>query len=68
MNYAPREERVQFTLTEQELWIKNAGIQIDVDILPHIFEPFVSGNHDKNENTRDSHGLGLYKSEECYGK
>ncbi|MDE5824525.1 MAG: HAMP domain-containing histidine kinase, partial [Lachnospiraceae bacterium] len=60
VNYTPREERVQFTLTEQELWIKNAGIQIDVDILPHIFEPFVSGNHNKNENTRDSHGLGLY--------
>ena len=44
----------------QELWIKNTGIQIDVDILPHIFEPFVSGNHEKTASQSSSHGLGLY--------
>ena len=42
------------------MWIKNTGIEIDVDILPHIFEPFVSGNHDQQENGTNSHGLGLY--------
>lgn len=60
VNYTPRKERVQITLTAQELWIKNTGIQIDVDILPHIFEPFVSGNHEKPAGQSSSHGLGLY--------
>lgn len=60
VNYTPQKERVQITLTAQELWIKNTGIQIDVDILPHIFEPFVSGNHEKTDRQSSSHGLGLY--------
>lgn len=60
VNYTPREECVQITLKAQELWIKNTGIQIDVDILPHIFEPFVSGNHEKTASQSSSHGLGLY--------
>ncbi|MDE6219915.1 MAG: HAMP domain-containing histidine kinase [Lachnospiraceae bacterium] len=60
VNYTPRGERVQIVLTGQKLWIKNAGIEIDVDILPHILEPFVSGNHGQKENGRHSHGLGLY--------
>lgn len=60
VNYTPRNESVQIMLNEQEMWIRNFGIQIDVDILPHIFEPFVSGNHDKTESRTDSHGLGLY--------
>lgn len=60
VNYTPQKERVQITLTAQELWIKNTGIQIDVDILPHIFEPFVSGNHEKPAGQSSSHGLGLY--------
>lgn len=60
VNYTPRKECVQITLTAQELWIKNTGIQIDVDILPHIFEPFVSGNHEKTDSQSNSHGLGLY--------
>lgn len=60
VNYTPPKECVQMILTEQKLWIKNTGIQIDVDILPHIFEPFVSGNHEKTDSGIDSHGLGLY--------
>lgn len=60
VNYTPPKECVQMMLTEQKLWIKNTGIQIDVDILPHIFEPFVSGNHEKTDSGIDSHGLGLY--------
>lgn len=60
VNYTPQKERVQITLTALELWIKNTGIQIDVDILPHIFEPFVSGNHEKPAGQSSSHGLGLY--------
>ena len=60
VNYTPRKEVVQILLKEQEMWIKNFGSRIDVDILPHIFEPFVSGNHDNQENRINSHGLGLY--------
>lgn len=60
VNYTPPKECVQMMLTEQKLWIKNTGIQIDVDILPHIFEPFVSGNHEKTDSQSSSHGLGLY--------
>lgn len=60
VNYTPQKECVQIVLTGQELWIKNTGIQIDVDILPHIFEPFVSGNHKKTDSRINSHGLGLY--------
>lgn len=60
VNYTPPGECVQIALTGQELWIKNTGIQIDVDILPHIFEPFVSGNHEKTNSQMNSHGLGLY--------
>ena len=60
VNYTPPKECVQIVLTGQKLWIKNTGIQIDVDILPHIFEPFVSGNHEKTDRRINSHGLGLY--------
>lgn len=60
VNYTPKNEVVQILLKEQEMWIKNFGSKIDVDILPHIFEPFVSGNHDNKENRINSHGLGLY--------
>ena len=60
INYTPQNGVVQILLKEQEMWIKNFGSRIDVDILPHIFEPFVSGNHDDQENRINSHGLGLY--------
>lgn len=60
VHYTPWNESVQITLTKQKLWIKNTGIEIDVDILPHIFEPFVSGNHEKTDSRVNSHGLGLY--------
>ncbi len=60
VNYTPRKECVQIMLTARELWIKNFGAQIDVDILPHIFEPFVSGNHERTDSRMGGHGLGLY--------
>lgn len=60
INYTPQNGVVQILLKEQEMWIKNFESKIDVDILPHIFEPFVSGNHDDQENRINSHGLGLY--------
>ncbi len=31
-----------------------------MDILPHIFDPFVSGNHDQTDTNINHHGLGLY--------
>lgn len=40
--------------------IENYGVRVPEDLLPHIFEPFVSGNHEADKNGNHSHGLGLY--------
>ena len=45
---------IRLMLSEQSVTIQNQGM-IPADILPHIFEPFVSGEHRSG-----SHGLGLY--------
>lgn len=60
VNYTPPGERIEISLTGQEIRIQNFGIRIPEELLPHIFEAFVSGNHEKTENRIDSHGLGLY--------
>jgi len=60
VNYTPFGERIRIFLEEEKLTIQNWGAHIDEDLLPHIFDPFVSGNHDKKENNINSHGLGLY--------
>lgn len=60
VNYTPENEQIKITLSKNEIRIQNYGIRIDDEILPHIFEPFVSGNHEKKKNSMNSHGLGLY--------
>jgi len=60
VNYTPSGERIRILLEEERLTIQNWGAHIDEDLLPHIFEPFVSGSHDNKENGINSHGLGLY--------
>lgn len=42
-------------LEGNDLWIRNFGANVPEEILPHIFEPFVSGNTGEK-----GHGLGLY--------
>lgn len=60
VNYTPPGERIRILLEEEKLTIQNWGSHINEDLLPHIFDPFVSGNHNKKESSQNSHGLGLY--------
>ncbi len=55
VKYTPTKEKIQIEVKEKEIQIENYGITISDEILPHIFDPFVSGNHGAG-----SHGLGLY--------
>lgn len=55
INYTPKEEAIKISLSERSLTITNYGAHIDSELLPHIFEPFVSSS---SENR--GHGLGLY--------
>lgn len=55
--YTPDGNKIEIVVSRTEVSIENYGVTISEDILPHIFDPFVSGNHEKNIV---SHGLGLY--------
>lgn len=57
VKYTPHGESIEISVTAHALTIKNHGVTIPEDILPHVFDPFVSGNH---ENDSTGHGLGLY--------
>ena len=45
---------------ESEICIENSGVTIPEKLLPHIYEPFVSGSHSEDSAGARSHGLGLY--------
>lgn len=53
--YTPQGGRITISISSQKLVIQNDGITIPQDMLPHIFEPFVCGEHQTAP-----HGLGLY--------
>ncbi|MGV8980853.1 ATP-binding protein [Clostridium sp.] len=55
INYTPKQGHIKIILTEKSLTIINYGAFIEEELLPHIFDPFVSSN---SENR--GHGLGLY--------
>lgn len=55
VNYTPQGGAVRIWVKERGITIQNRGVAIPQEILQHIFEPFVRGNHGKQ-----SHGLGLY--------
>ena len=55
INYTPIGDSIKITLSEKCLTIINYGAFIEEELLPNIFEPFVSSN---SENR--GHGLGLY--------
>lgn len=55
VNYTPPGEKITIDLSPQTVTIRNYGVRIPEEILPHIFDPFVSGNHGTG-----GHGLGLY--------
>jgi len=55
INYTPEGNKIQIVFEKNKLCIKNYGVTIDAELLPHIFEPFVTSN-----NRNKGHGLGLY--------
>lgn len=60
VNYTPKGGRIRIAVQEHTLVIQNYGVTIDEELLPHIFEPFVSGSHERSADGAGSHGLGLY--------
>lgn len=57
VKYTPFGEKIEIRISKTGILMENYGVTIPEDILPHIFDPFVSGNHEPNTS---SHGLGLY--------
>ncbi|MGH4124752.1 MAG: sensor histidine kinase [Clostridium sp.] len=55
ITYTPKEGHIKITLTQKALTIINYGSFIEKELLPHIFDPFVSSNSGNR-----GHGLGLY--------
>lgn len=55
ITYTSKEGHIKITLTESALTIINYGAFIEEELLPHIFDPFVSSNSGNR-----GHGLGLY--------
>lgn len=53
--YTPQGEKVLILIFGQAIVIRNEGVTIPQELLLHIFEPFVCGEHQTS-----SHGLGLY--------
>lgn len=57
VEYTPDGNRIDIRTGPEAVSIENYGVTVPGDILPHVFDPFVSGNH---EREMASHGLGLY--------
>lgn len=57
VEYTPGGSKIAIQVSPQAVSIENYGVMIPEDILPHVFDPFVSGNH---ERKIAGHGLGLY--------
>ncbi|GAA0126125.1 hypothetical protein UT300019_20270 [Clostridium sp. CTA-19] len=55
INYTESMGNIRIEITEDKLVVTNYGVNINKEILPNIFEPFVSG-----ESGIGGHGLGLY--------
>lgn len=55
ISYTPADGKIEIRTSPGSIRIQNYGIRIPEDLLPHIFEPFVSGNSGSG-----GHGLGLY--------
>ncbi len=53
--HTPDSNKVELELKGRELFIRNYGVTIPKELLPHIFEPFVTSN-----TVEKGHGLGLY--------
>ncbi|MGF7142892.1 signal transduction histidine kinase [Anaerotaenia torta] len=53
--FTPGEGRLHISCEEERIRISNYGVTIDEELLPHVFDPFVT-SVDQNKG----HGLGLY--------
>ncbi len=53
--HSKENQLIEITYDFKSITIRNYGTQIDKELLPHIFEPFVTSN-----NKEKGHGLGLY--------
>lgn len=59
VSYTPPDGEIRLQCQEDRIVIRNSGVQIPEEMLPHIFEPFVSGSMEGS-----CRGLGLYIA--CY--
>lgn len=55
INYTPNNCYIHIDVTQEEILIFNERTSIEPELLPHIFEPFVTSNRRER-----GHGLGLY--------
>lgn len=55
--YTPEGNKIELRASAAEISVENHGVTVPEDILPHIFDPFVSGSHERDIA---GHGLGLY--------
>lgn len=55
VSYTPADGEIEVRYKEREVIIINSGTTIDEEILPHVYEPFVS-----SERKEKGKGLGLY--------
>jgi signal transduction histidine kinase len=53
--FTPEGGSITITYEEKRLCIINYGVSIDEELLPHVFDPFVT-----SVNRNKAHGLGLY--------
>jgi len=64
--FTPEGGRIKIIYEEHRLCIINYGVSIDEELLPHVFEPFVTSVNERKQNSvsltnkNKAHGLGLY--------
>ncbi len=57
VEYTPAGNKIEISVSRTGISIENYGVTIPEEILSHVFDPFVSGSHERN---MAGHGLGLY--------
>lgn len=55
VQYTPEQQKIVIKINDTKLCMTNYGVTIDEELLPNVFEPFVS-----SDGSRKGRGLGLY--------
>lgn len=55
VQYTPEQQKIVIEIDDMKLCMTNYGVTIDEELLPNVFEPFVS-----SDGSRKGRGLGLY--------